>query len=129
MANSIDARFDRSRRLIDSARYKAVFSDNVRVSDQYWTILAGVERETTEGQGSRLGLAISKKNAPRAVDRNRLKRVVRESFRLNRNRLGSVDLVVMARRESVAVSNAELYASLRRLWKKLAYRCAGRSTA
>lgn len=36
--------------------------------------------------------------APRAVDRNRAKRLVRETFRKLRHRLGGVDLVVELRR-------------------------------
>jgi len=42
---------------------------------------------------SRLGLAIPKKNAKRAIDRNRIKRVIREAFRKSKN-LVTVDLVV-----------------------------------
>jgi len=47
---------------------------------------------------SRIGIIVGKKVAPRAVDRNRIKRLVRETFRQDRWRLGSNDLVVLARR-------------------------------
>ena len=46
----------------------------------------------------RIGIIVSKKVAPRAVDRNRIKRLVRETFRQDRWRLESNDLVVLARR-------------------------------
>jgi ribonuclease P protein component len=42
---------------------------------------------------SRLGLAIPKKNAKRAVDRNRIKRIIRETFRKSSNPLKQ-DIVV-----------------------------------
>lgn len=44
---------------------------------------------------SRLGIAISRKCSPRAVVRNRIKRVIRESFRLRKPKLGAVDLVFL----------------------------------
>lgn len=42
----------------------------------------------------RLGLVIGKKLLKRAVDRNRVKRIVRERFRLQREKLPACDLIV-----------------------------------
>jgi ribonuclease P protein component len=42
----------------------------------------------------RLGILISRKHASRAVDRNRIKRCIREAFRHEQERLGSIDLLV-----------------------------------
>jgi len=47
---------------------------------------------------ARLGIIVSRKTARRAVDRNRIKRLVREAFRRDPERFGSSDLVVLARR-------------------------------
>ena len=43
---------------------------------------------------ARLGMLVSRKHAVRAVDRNRIKRCIREAFRLTQQNLGSVDLLV-----------------------------------
>jgi ribonuclease P protein component len=43
---------------------------------------------------SRLGLIVPRRVAPRAVDRNRVRRVLREWFRLNQPQLGSRDILV-----------------------------------
>ncbi|MCB1757360.1 MAG: ribonuclease P protein component [Gammaproteobacteria bacterium] len=112
--------------MTDSGQYRRVFSRNFRLSDQYWTVLVRVRQAEEQGD-ARLGLAIAKKSASKSVDRNRLKRIIRESFRLNRAQLGAVDIVVMARKECVGVDNRILRASLGRLWKKLVSRCANRS--
>ena len=69
---------------------------------------------------ARLGLAISKRVSKRAVERNRIKRLVRESFRRIRHRLPSVDVVVMAREVAAGESGALLLAELDALWPRLA---------
>ena len=68
---------------------------------------------------ARLGLAISKHVSKRAVDRNRLKRLLRESFRRVRNRLPAVDLVVMAREPAAAMEGSRLLPQIDELWEKL----------
>jgi ribonuclease P protein component len=73
---------------------------------------------------ARLGLAIAKKQVRRAVDRNRIKRVVRESFRHHQQELASMDCVVMARRDTSAAANEELLASLQQHWRRLMKRQA-----
>lgn len=69
---------------------------------------------------ARLGLAISKRVSKRAVQRNRLKRLLRESFRQARAGLPAVDIVVMARGDAATQANAELLAEARALWQRLA---------
>ena len=50
--------------------------------------------------GQRIGIAVTKKLEPSAVKRNRIKRLIREVFRLNRYRLtGNFDMVVVARKD------------------------------
>ncbi len=68
---------------------------------------------------ARLGLAISKRVSKRAVERNHIKRLVRESFRQVRHRLPPVDLMVMAREQAANVPGPQLLAEIDSLWKKL----------
>ena len=72
---------------------------------------------------ARLGLAITKKKTKRAVDRNRLKRLIRESFRMHQHLLAGLDLVVMNQRRGAMASNSQYFASLSRHWHKLIERC------
>jgi len=115
-------RFTRQFRLLKPDEYSRVFKKPVRSSDRYLTILA-VEREITETNlvlNSRLGLAISKKNAKRAVDRNRIKRLIRESFRQNLAMLPAIDLVVMAKPVTKSAENQQIFQSLKQHWNNLA---------
>lgn len=69
---------------------------------------------------ARMGLAISKRVSKRAVERNRIKRLARESFRRIRHDLPAVDLVLMAREQAAGLPGTELLAELDALWRKLA---------
>jgi ribonuclease P protein component len=51
----------------------------------------------------RLGLIIPRRVVPRAVDRNRIRRVLREWFRLNQPQLGSRDVLVRVTDKPVEV--------------------------
>ena len=74
--------------------------------------------------GPRLGMAVAVKVAGSAVARNRLRRLVRESFRLHQRELPPVDLVVSARPASRTAAAPVLRASLAALWKKVSEQCA-----
>jgi len=68
---------------------------------------------------ARLGLAVSRKVSKRAVQRNRIKRIVRESFREQREELPPFDVLVIARSSAVAADRPALHADLRSAWQKL----------
>jgi ribonuclease P protein component len=68
---------------------------------------------------ARLGLAISKRVSKRAVERNRIKRLLRESFRRVRAQLPPIDLVVMAREAAAGLPGPELLAEIDALWRRL----------
>ena len=112
------ASFPREARVLDAAGYDQIFKRNKRVASRYWTVL-GHRRASMRDSGGRLGMAIAKKRAKRAVDRNRLKRIVRESFRHQQEQLRGLDVVVMNKDAAVNASRLELRESLDSLWIEL----------
>jgi ribonuclease P protein component len=68
----------------------------------------------------RLGLAIATRTCAGAVARNRIKRLTRESFRLNQHELPAVDVTVAARDAAREAPAAELRASLAKHWQNIA---------
>jgi len=115
-----DFSFPPQYRLKKPAEYKKVFAKPVKSSDQYFTLLA-IKNDFNH---PRLGLAIAKKNIRKAVHRNVIKRTVRENFRMQQQNLGSMDIVVLARREAVDAPLESLRKSLEKHWLKLVTRCA-----
>lgn len=80
--------------------------------------MMALARMTTRGH-PRIGLTVSKKNAKRAVDRNRFKRLVRESARLRQDHLPSMDIVILAKRGVQDIDNETLSRQLHGMWKRL----------
>ena len=115
----MSACFQKSQRLLNSSEYKQVFDHNqFRVSNQHLLILAYYPQ--THAQTSRLGLVISKKNVARAVDRNRVKRITRETFRQNSDfALLGLDIIVLARKGLASQKNAQLQSTLTAFFSKL----------
>ena len=68
---------------------------------------------------ARLGLAVSRKVSKRAVERNRIKRVIRESFRVRRESLPALDVLVIARISAASADNTVLRDDLEHAWQKL----------
>ncbi len=116
------ARFPRQARLTGPAEFKRVFDHcRCKASNRRITLLA-----IAHGRGNpRLGLVISRKAARTAVARNRIKRLVRESFRNTQQQLGGLDIVVIGRPGIALQANHEFTRALDTLWDKLIKTCAG----
>ncbi|KAA1174149.1 ribonuclease P protein component [Marinobacter salinexigens] len=107
--------FPKSHRLLRPADYGKVFDDvQLKVPHRNFLILA-----TPNSLGhARVGLIFSKKNLRLAVQRNRIKRQVRESFRQQTD-LPNLDVVVLGRQGLTHLDNTAVQASLNDLWHRL----------
>ena len=111
-------KFSRQSRLLKPAEFKQVFQQAIRSSDDYFRILARVNGI----QRNRLGMAVSKKACAKAVGRNRIKRVIRESFRsqlVASVKDNTLDFVVLPNAAATNQSNKLLDESLSAHWKRL----------
>ena len=118
-------RFPRRVRLTEPVDYERVFKRcRYRLTDRWFTLLAN----SSPLDRPRLGLAISKKVARDAVARNRIKRVIRESFRHWQTRLDTLDIVILGRAGVATQPNKALDAALEKLWTQLIEKCAGSSS-
>lgn len=104
--------FSRSQKLLNAEQYKYVFSKSQRFGNKSFTLLA---RKNDLGH-PRLGLAISKKAVNKAVDRNSIKRIIRDSFRLNQHKLPSVDIIVMCKPNVLTLDKHEMHKQIETQW-------------
>ncbi len=114
----MSASFPRASRLTRPAEFKQVFANpHQRSSDCYFTLL-GYFHSSSPPQ-LRLGLVVAKKRIAKAHDRNRVKRIVRESFRHLETTERSMDIVVIVKSAAAAVDNQTLFTVLRKHWQRL----------
>lgn len=109
-------------RLTKSADYRRVLRRGVRLDGRLFNLAAAPNQRPHH----RLGLTVSRRVGG-AVQRNRAKRLLRDAFR--RHRRGATvycDLVVLAKREILDSSQAELDRELSRSLERLESRLAGR---
>ena len=102
-------------RLLKAADFRRAFATGKRIRCGTFTLIA----ESNEFEHPRLGLAVSRKAAVKAVDRNRIKRVVRESFRRRAAAIPAFDIVVQVTRKAQTQPNHMLSRKLDDLWREL----------
>jgi len=100
--------------------------NKVTRAEEYRAILVGARCRLSGGVSlvrvlpnnrslARLGLIVSRKVAPRAVDRNRYKRLVREAFHAARSQMPLVDIVFQQKNDLRKQNNREIRKELDRL--------------
>ena len=107
--------FSKEDRLLNRSHFLRLAKDGRRVHAKHFLITYCGNRS----ERSRLGVTVSKK-VGKAVKRNRIKRLVREYFRLHRDKLpGTVDLNIIAKKGAADLPSRQVNQSLEGLFRKL----------
>jgi ribonuclease P protein component len=130
------ATFPRAARLQSPPQYQAVFSRGRRLNEHLFRLHVHLLDMTNAGEMNpptlstttkadaiylaRLGISVPKRVAAHAVERNRIRRIARESFRHLRHQLPPGDYVLLAQRASAGASAQVLRESLSSLWCRAA---------
>ena len=110
--------FTRESRILTPSQFQTVFSKPLRFGSSHITVLITPNTDNS----NRLGLAIAKKRVKLAVQRNRIKRQIRESFRLNQHDLPNIDMVIMVKSGTDQLENKQIRQQLEKIWRKIIQR-------
>ena len=111
--------FQRAQRLLKQVDFKYVFDKPEKSRDKYFTVLARPNALVY----ARLGVIVSKKRVKYAVARSRIKRLVRDSFRLHQYTLLNKDFVVLVKDKVTQANNHFILQSLATHWQYLSRPC------
>lgn len=103
-------------KLCEKSQYDFVFAGRNVVNSKYFKIF-WKENSLTH---SRIGVSVAKKNIKKAVARNKLKRIVKESFRLKHRVLPAVDIVLIVKDSAILAAKATLWDELNKKWNQFA---------
>jgi ribonuclease P protein component len=115
-----DYSFSRELRLLTPADFESVFNNSPQraVSPQL-TLLA----ISNSLKHPRVGFVIPKKKVRTAVERNRIKRIIRENIRHLQYKLPDIDIVAIAKNGIDKLPNEELHLLVKGLCKTVSRRC------
>ena len=104
--------FKKAERLRRRSEFSALFKSGKRIHSEYLTVILS----TNTSDVRRLGLVVGKKVRKEAVRRNRMKRLLREFFRLNKHRLSaSQDILIVARKDFSFMKYRDLCSELKKV--------------
>src|SRR3990167_10445503 len=105
--------FSKSRRLLTKQVYAAVFKTGKSLITPEFIVI----KKKNDQPNARLGFAIAKKKIPLACQRNRIKRLLRESFR--EVMLPTIDVIFLPKYNLSKRSNVLILKNIAILWETL----------
>lgn len=107
--------FNKEQRLSDNIEIRQVYQKGKKINATY----ANVFFYQNQFSYPRLCISVGKRQISKAVQRNRIKRVIRESFRLHQSKLFNLDIVIVAFKDILTLDNNQLKQLIDTQWKRL----------
>lgn len=104
--------FKKQSRLLSTLQFQAVYKKHIKIIRSEFICLGRIN----DLNFPRLGISISKKKIKKSHDRNRIKRLIRESFRTKQNKLISMDMIIIVKKDLKLKDNKFIIHRLQSLW-------------
>ena len=114
--------FSKAHRLLDKTQFDAVYQRGRKSGDNFFLVIT----KNSDKDNPRLGLSVSARSVGNAVNRNRIKRIIRSSFQQHCGQLPAIDIVVNTRNAAREATNDELRKSLAQHWARVVKQCGVR---
>ena len=108
-------RLTKQAKIVKTDDFSSVFNLRKRIANKHLVM----RYRANDMNVARLGLIVSKKTAKLAVQRNYMRRVIRELFRLNQHKLPMIDLVIQIQKAFEKTDFIEIKNEFEFLMKKL----------
>jgi ribonuclease P protein component len=110
--------FAKDKRLLRNTEYRRIFKSGKRLSLPVLTLIYWLGNRNLHSKPPKLGLSVSRK-VGKAHDRNRLKRRMREIFRLHQHQISeNSEMVLIPRKETCDLSYLELENTILKLFNR-----------
>ncbi len=113
--------FDKTQRLLHAVEFQKIFDAfDFKVHQPNLLLIVKLRDESDI---SRVGMAITKKKVKRANERNRIKRLIREYFRLHQADFNaSIDIVFTVKQTTKSLTNAQITEQIEQAFKQIHYK-------
>jgi ribonuclease P protein component len=118
--STIALKFPKTQRLLNTTDFQSVFDEGKKQSSRSFAVF----RKKNGLVSPRLGMRVGKKAIRDANQRNKIKRIIRESFRLHKAELPEYDYVVVIYAAANTIQKTELRQHLDEQWVKLSLKKA-----
>lgn len=107
--------FSRTYRLVSKHDFQSVFVKPNKKTHKCFLLLY----QSNQKDYARLGVVISKNHVKLAVNRNQVRRLIRESFRYYKDKLKGLDIIVLLRSKCTPIDKKALRDDIDHLWPRL----------
>lgn len=110
-----EQKFRKLDRIREQGRFKEIFKKGRQIKTENFS--AYFSKQESGSTNSRLGITQKKKIIRLSVQRHKISRLIRESFRKNKNRFQQTDIIIFPKNSKIIkINNHLIFSELEKIW-------------